>query len=268
MGGHRAMYHEGWKAVIRHAPGMAFDDDRWELYHVAVDASECHDLAASEPEKLGQLIDLWWREAEEHGVLPLDDRSFELFASRYRANSPHPPSRHYTYYPPLSPIPPQAAAGIGGRSWDLDAAIDRPARAGGVVMAFGTENSGVSLFIQDDRLVFDYNFFNDHHVLESTEPVPEGPSVIGVRFRRGRRDADVVLTIDGREAGSCHLPVLMRMISSIGMSIGRDQGSTVSPRYQGEFAFEGRLERVDIQLVSQDGAEEQITAAREGMARQ
>jgi len=58
------------------------------------------------------------------------------------------------------------------------------------------------------------------------------------------------------------------MISSVGPSIGYDHGSRVSNEYGGPFPFEGRLERVDIQLVSQDGAEEQITAAREGMARQ
>ena len=45
MGGHRAMYHEGWKAVTRHLHGVSFDDDRWELYHVAEDPSECDDLA-------------------------------------------------------------------------------------------------------------------------------------------------------------------------------------------------------------------------------
>ena len=268
MGGHRAMYHEGWKAVTRHVPGTSFDDDRWELYHVALDASECHDLANEQPARLAELIDRWWLEAEENGVLPLDDRGFELFGSRFRANSPHPPSRHYTYYPPLNPVPPQAAAGIGGRSWDLDAVVDRPAGAGGVIMAFGTENAGVSLFVQDERLVFDYNFFNDHHVLESTAALPAGRCVVGLRFRRGRNDADVTLVVDGEESGTFHLPCLMRMVSTIGMSFARDQGSQVSKRYEGEFAFEGRLERVDIQLVSQDSGEEKETAAREGMARQ
>jgi len=268
MGGHRAMYREGWKAVTRHFAGVAFDDDRWELYHVEVDASECDDLAATNPEMLSELIALWWAEAEQYGVLPLDDRGIELFGARYRDNSAHPLSRHYTYWPPLSPIPPQAAAGIGGRSWDLEAVIERPAGAGGVVMASGTENAGVSFFVQHDRLVFDYNIFNDHHVIESSEPVPVGRSVVGVRFRRGTNDADAELVIDGRVVGSGHLPLLMRIISSIGMSIGRDHGSPVSKRYSDEFAFEGRLERVDIQLISSNKAEEKETAAREGMARQ
>ena len=61
----------------------------------------------------------------------------------------------------------------------MAAAIDRPAGAGGVLYASGTENSGVSLFVQDDRLVFDYNCFGDHHVVESDGPVPVGRSVVG-----------------------------------------------------------------------------------------
>jgi arylsulfatase len=268
MGGHRAMYHEGWKAVTRHFSGVPFEDDRWELYHVAVDASECHDLAQTEPEKLQQLVDMWWEEAEEYGVLPLDDRGLELFGSRFRENSPHPLSRHYTYLPPLNPIPPQAAASIGGRSWDLDAEIDLPHGASGVIMALGTENAGVSFFILDNRLVFDYNIFGEHHIVESVDEVPIGSSVIGVRFRRGKNDANVDLTIDGREVASGHLPFLMRTMSTIGMSIGSDRGSPVSKRYHDAFAFEGRLKRVDIQLITQNTKEEQEAAAREGMARQ
>jgi len=60
----------------------------------------------------------------------------------------------------------------------------------------------------------------------------------------------------------------MRIISSIGMSIGADQGSPVSKRYRGEFAFEGTLRQVDIQLISQNASGENETAALEGMARQ
>jgi arylsulfatase A-like enzyme len=268
MGGHRAMYHDGWKAVTRHVHGVAFEDDRWELYDVATDPSECRDLASTNPEKLNELTALWWHEAEEYGVLPLDDRGLALFTSRFTDHSPHPGSRHYTYLPPLNPIPPSAAAGIGGRSWDLEARVLREADDDGVILAMGTENAGVAIFVQHGRLVFDYNIFMEHHVLESNEEVPVGSSVLGVRFRRAKHDADVTLTIDGRDVGSLHLPFVMRIFSTIAMGIGRDHGSPVSARYDGDFAFEGRIERVDIQLVSPDGPDERETAAREGMARQ
>ena len=90
MFGHRAIVADGWKAVTRHQAGTPFDDESWELYHYEVDRSECHDLATSMPGKLEELISLWWEEAEDQGVLPLDDRSLELFFTRYRDRSVHP----------------------------------------------------------------------------------------------------------------------------------------------------------------------------------
>src|SRR5580693_2639913 len=136
------------------------------------------------PDKVTELVELWWREAEEYGVLPLDDRTIELFFTRYRDRSPHTTSRRSTYYPPMAPLPAQVAPALGGRGWDLSATIVRPEGAGGVLYASGTENSGVSLFVQGDRLVFDYNCFGDHHLVESEARVPVGPSVVGVRFHR------------------------------------------------------------------------------------
>ena len=250
MMGHRALYLDGWKAVTRHTPGVAFDDDTWELYHVAIDRSECHDLAGDEPERLAAMVERWWAEAEDHGVLPLDDRTIELFAARFADGTVHRADRHYTYWPPVSPLPAQAGPSIGGRSWDLDASVDRPAGAQGVLFATGTENSGVSLFVLDDRLVFDYNFFGEHHVAVSDVPVPVGQGVLGVRFRRTGTGGTASVVIDGAPRGTVEIPTVMRVISSVGASIGFDHGSAVSERYEAPFAFEGVLERLDIQLVT------------------
>ena len=251
MAGSRALVAGEWKAVCKHTPGADFDTEPWELYRVATDASECHDLAAREPEKLAELIDLWWSEAERHGVLPLDDRGVELFGARFREHSPHPPSRRYLYRPPMSPIPGQAAAAIGGRSFDLTARITRAAGGDGVLWATGTENSGIAVFIQNDRLVVDYNAFDHHTVIESDVEVPVGDAMVTARFRRtSRTSGDLELVIDGVGAGRAELPLFMRMISSVGATIGYDRGSAVSPRYRAPFAFGGTLHEVEIQLVS------------------
>ena len=248
MSGHRAIYADGWKAVTKHQPGTPFDDDDWELYHLAEDRSECKNLAADRPEKVAELVELWWAEAEEHGVLPIDDRTIELFGARHRDRSPHRKDRHYTYYPPMSPMPGQVAPGLAGLGWDLLATIDRPAGAGGVLYASGTENSGLTAFIQGDRLVFDYNAFDDHTIVESDRPVPEGASVVGVEFRRTHGGGKATLVIDGEPAGEADIPFVMFMMSSIGPSVGYDHGSAVSARYEAPFAFEGVLHQVDIQL--------------------
>lgn len=69
--GSRAIFHEGWKAIAIHTPGTDFDDDRWELYHVATDFSESLDLASQYPERVLAMKKLWWSEAEKHRALPL-----------------------------------------------------------------------------------------------------------------------------------------------------------------------------------------------------
>jgi len=248
MMGHRGIWHDGWKAVTRHQSGVSFDDDRWELYHVDEDPSECHDLAEEQPDKLAEMVELWWREAEEHGVLPLDDRTVELFGTRFRPRSLHPDTRRYRYYPPMAPVPAQAGAAIGGRSFLMTAAIDRGVDDEGVLYATGTENSGLSLFVQGERLVFDYNYFGEHHVLESERVVPVGPSEVGVRFARDGTGAVATLLIDGADAGSLALEKIMGIMSSTGPSVGYDNGSAVSDRYQAPFRFGGRLHHVDIDV--------------------
>jgi arylsulfatase A-like enzyme len=273
MGGSRALVlSDGevtWKAVCKHTPGADYDTEPWELYRLTDDWSECNDLAAEHPDTLAQLIALWWEEAERHGVLPLDDRMFELFGARFRPNSPHPVDRRYVYRPPMSPLPGQASAAIGGRAFDLTARVTRDAGEEGVLFATGTENSGISVFVQHDRLVVDYNAFDDHTIVESEFEIPPGDSTLVVQVRRGEgRTGSVALEIDGQPAGSADLSLFMRMMSSVGPSIAYDHGSAVSNRYEAPFAFTGTLHEVVIQLLSpQDLAAREAEAAAE-MSRQ
>ena len=93
MIGHRAIWQNGWKALTLHTKGGPFDDDPWQPYHLAEDFSECEDLAAHEPERLAELVALWWREAERYDVFPLDDRYLSIRASTYSGSrlAPQPP---------------------------------------------------------------------------------------------------------------------------------------------------------------------------------
>ena len=72
MLGCRAIYQDGWKAVVYHPifdQRVDWDEDVWELYDLRIDASECHDVAAQHPERLQRMIDLWWVEAERNHCL-------------------------------------------------------------------------------------------------------------------------------------------------------------------------------------------------------
>ena len=268
MGGSRALVAGEWKAVCKHTVGADYDTESWELYHLSVDRSECTDLAEAEPDRLAELVALWWSEAERHGVLPLDDRTFELFGARFRDHSPHPVDRRYVYRPPMSPLPGQASAAIGGRNFTLTAQVPGDGTAEGVLFATGTENSGISVFVQGGRLVLDYNAFDTHSILESDVAVPTGDAELSVAFTRGEAMAGTAeLFIDGASAGAVDLPLYMRMISSVGSSIGYDAGSVVSKRYAGPFAFSGVLHELEIRL-GEPGRGTAEAIARAEMSRQ
>ena len=257
-----------WKAVTRHIKGQSFDEDRWELYNLSTDQSECTDLAESEPTKLEELIDLWWEEAEIHGVLPLDDRTIELFGSRLDDHSPHPTHRKYRYRPPMSPIPAQAAPSPSGRSWNMTARLRSESRDEGVLYATGNENSGMTVFIQESHLVVDYNAFDEHTIVESDVSIPEGENVLLVKIERtSRTSGRVELAVNDLVCGNAELPFMMRMISSIGASVGYDHGSAVSARYDAPYEFTGELHEVVIELGARTSAETQ-TAAKAEMSRQ
>ena len=258
-----------WKAVSKHTSGKNYDEEPWELYRLDDDWSECDDLAERNPQRLEQLVALWWEEAHRHGVLPLDDRMTELFAVRPAAHTPHPVDRRYVYRPPMSPIPGQATVAPVGRRFDLTAKVTRRQGDSGVIWATGTENSGVTVFVQDDRLVVDYNAFNDHTILESAIPIPDGNATLQVTFERTSRTAGwCELAIDGRPVGRAELPFMMRMVSSVGASVGYNHGSAVSERYDAPFAFEGTLHEVIIELPQRRDTNDAQATARSEMARQ
>ena len=252
MAGSRAIIAEGWKAVTRHIQGTDYDEEPWELYDLSSDWSECNDLADSNQSKLKELQQLWWDEAHKHGVMPLDDRMIELFGSRFREQSPHLPDRKYVYRPPMSPIPAQAAASIGGRSFDITGKVSFKSGERGVLFAYGTENSGISFFVLNDRLMIDYNAFDDHSIIESEATIPNGEVELKAEFRRLGENGTIELFINQEPSGTIEVPLYMRMISSVGASIGFDHGSPVSELYKDSFPYSGKLEELEIQLVARE----------------
>ena len=74
MLGNRAIYHEGWVAATTPAtlpwelstatPPDVITGYNWELYNVAEDPTESNDLAAKMPDKLKEMQDLFYAEAE------------------------------------------------------------------------------------------------------------------------------------------------------------------------------------------------------------
>jgi len=247
MFGHRGIWADGWKAVTFHQPGNPFSDEEWELYNLNEDFSESRNLAAEHPEKLREMIDLWWIEAGKHGVLPLDDRRI-LFKSMRRPGTPHE-KRDYTYYPPVSHLPAEVAPTLGNRTWTMQAEVERAdASNQGVLVAQGTQNGGYSWYIKDNKMVFDYNIFAEHHTVRSDMDVPTGRISLAVRFKRDGDTGTITLIIDQKECGTIQVPYILRMISSTGMDIGKDNLSPVTDDYEAPFAFTGKILKIYVNL--------------------
>jgi arylsulfatase A-like enzyme len=161
MLGSRAIWHEGWKAVTTH-PTISgwshFNDDTWELYNVETDRSEARNLAGERPEKLRELVNLWFSEAGRNGAFPLDDRSaMEIF------NTPRPlltsARDRYRYYPGVAEVPEAQAVNVRNRDYIVGLWVDIPgADASGVLFAHGSHFGGHTLYVKDNRLHYVYNF--------------------------------------------------------------------------------------------------------------
>jgi arylsulfatase len=256
MMGHRGIWANGWKAVTRHEPKMSFDESEWELYHIEQDFSECHNLAKENPTKLRELIDLWWSEAGKYDVLPLIDvltlNQLDMMRGIFRLGTPHV-NRSYTYYPPISYLPGGPGLGpspmFGSPGWVMSAKINRTSENDeGILLATGTQNCGLSWYIKDNHLVFDYNYFTDHHIVRSDIPIPVGESTPEVKFNVRRNKGSIDLSIDGQKCGNMSVPPIMLTLSSIGTDIGRDHLSAVSPEYTIPFEFSGEIKQINIDL--------------------
>ena len=180
--GHRGIWADGWKATTYHEPGHAYDDDEWELFHLDKDFSECHNLATEQPAKLREMIDLWWSEAGDMGVLPLDDRTIELFGGTPRPATPHA-RRTYDYLSPISHIPADVCPPLGGRPWTLTISVIVEGTVEGVLYARGSHNVGQSFFIKDGQLQFDYNALGTHFRATAPLTLQPGHHTLSARSR-------------------------------------------------------------------------------------
>jgi len=199
MLGSRAIWHEGWKAVTDH-PTIAgwsnFNLDEWQLYHTDSDRSELHDLASEHPEKVRELVNLWFAEAGANGAFPLDDRSpVEII------NTPRPllskPRNRYRYYPDAADVPEAQAVNVRGRSYVVGALVDVPAPgAQGVLFAQGSHFGGHALYVKDNRLHYVYNFVgSDLTTIVADRELPSGENLIlSASFEKDGEDPPGVAT--------------------------------------------------------------------------
>jgi arylsulfatase len=272
MIGSRALWSEGWKAVVEQPQGDALTEailaqQRWELYHVAEDFSECEDLADKHPEKLAELVERWWVEAGKYNVLPLDSRMQTRMAER--KPSAAGPQERYVYYPNGAPQFEYTAVNLKDRSHTITAEVDiPPGGAEGVLLAHGSWFAGYSLYMKDRRLHYVHNYLGlMEYRISSTEEIAPGAAILQFRFTRtGEHRGTGSLHLGDRLIGQGEIPHTVPAVietSGEGLCCGYDSGLPVTDHYRAPFRFTGRIARVvvDVGAAANVDAEAQLRSA-------
>jgi arylsulfatase len=254
MLGQRAIYEDGWLACTLHPPLSGwgkFELDVWELYHVEVDRSQSTNLADQEPERLERLKARWFELAEQYNGLPLDDRT-ALEQTLAERPSGAPRRDRYVYYPDCAPVPEQSAVAIPGRSYTIAAGVKvDSADAEGVLFAHGGLAGGHSLYVQDRRLTYTFNWVGTHlQTITADRDLEPGAHVITAEFVAAGRNEDpmmpgargsLTLYVDGDVVGSGDIVTQPGLFCAVGdgLCVGRDDASPVTPAYVSPYHFTG-----------------------------
>jgi arylsulfatase A-like enzyme len=267
MLGSRSIWHDGWKAATTHivcAGWSNFGDDTWELYHTDTDRSECHDLAAQEPGRLRDLINLWYAEAGANGAFPLDDRGpVEILTT------PRPvlaaSQNRYVYFADAAEVPEAQAVNIRNRAYSIGALIDLPAAgAEGVLFAHGSRFGGHALYVKGHRLHYVYNFAGiTEQRISAREDLPAGENLIlSASFDKDGEDPAGVATgilslyYADKKVGEGRIKTQPGKfsIAGEGLCVGRDSGEPVTGDYPGPSPWRftgGTIRRVAVDVSGQ-----------------
>jgi arylsulfatase len=254
MFGNRAIWVDGWKAVTLHAKRMPwdvnvvlpFEEDEWELYHVAEDFSESTNLAEENPEKLAELIEVFDEEAWKYNVYPLyDDMIKRIGAQQDRLFGDQ---TEFVYFSPGAiRIAEKSSAPVKNRAHTIETQLDLAGDEEGVIVAVGGMTGGYTMFIKDHRLYYDYNFLDGVHYVLKSSPLPKGKTDLKFNFIRTQAFGGTgELYVNGEEVDEVEMPQMHISTYSLAetFDVGRDTGTQVSDLYTGIFKFDGELDRV------------------------
>jgi arylsulfatase len=227
------------------------DLDNWMLFDIERDATEVHDLAATQPAKLAELVAAFDADAHANYVYPLDNRGVHrsLTVPPFLEDDANRPR---TFYPGAG----TAALGvvaplIADRDYRLRCHFSHAANDEGVVFAIGDPLAGMALFVRDRRGTFVYRGGTVDETLLQFD-LPNGRIAFELRHDAiGARKGTGTILVDGRIAGTLDMSptTILGLGVGEGLDIGCDRKLHVTPRYGrvGTFPYTGTVEHVAIE---------------------
>jgi arylsulfatase len=259
--GNRGIYHEGWTACTKHRTPWLFDQpptfdaDVWELYGPD-DWTQSHNLAAENPAKLAELQRLWLIEAVKYNVVPLDDRSVERINPDLAGRPQLIRGNSQLLFEGMR-VSENCVINIKNKSHQVTANVVVPeGGANGVIVTQGGQVGGWSLYVQEGRLKYCYNFFGIQYFFATAdEPLPAGKHQVRMEFAYDggglAKGGNVTLYYDGKAVGTGRVDITVPMGFSAdeACDVGSDSGSPASPDYgPSGNRFTGTIEWVQIDI--------------------
>ena len=263
--GSRGIYHDGWMASARgprlpwvpgQPPGIATwtpDNDTWELYHLDEDWSQAHDLAADQPEKLAQMREMFMVEAARNEVLPVGGGLWvPVYHPELRIA---PPYREWEFSGDTIRMPEFCAPALGNKNNVVTIDVDIPANANGVLYALGAAAGGLTLYLVEGYLCYEYNLFILQRTkIRSEGKVPPGRATLTVTTQyadpRPAGPLDITVARNGETLAGGQVPISAPLLFTANdcLDIGTCLGSPVSLDYRerAPFPFEGQIHRVHV----------------------
>jgi len=263
MFGNRGIYYKGWTAVTKHrtpwdtkSPTPAFDDDVWELYAPG-DWSQAKNIAKENPAKLHQLQRLWLMEAGRYKVLPLDDRLTEKFNPDTAGRPVLIRGTTQLLFQGMGRLSENCVLSIKNKSHSVTAEITVPeGGAKGVIISQGANIGGWSIYFNEGKLKYCYNFGNfELYFVESADAIAPGDHQIRMEFAYAGgglgKGGKVTLYVDGTQVGKGDIAATLSMVYSAddGLDVGEDSGAPVSPDYGARGnAFNGTIKGIALEI--------------------
>ncbi len=204
--GNRGMYKDGWwlawmmprtpwkvdpETIRGFAPGV-WDpaSDPAELYYLPDDFSQAKNLAGQHPEKVKELQELFWQEAEKYHVLPLLGGLTTFFGM----TPPLPTQSQFTYYGDVQNVASGMIPKIFNHSYTISAELEIPeGGAEGVIVAEADHLGGFSLFVQDGKLKHTYSFVG---VFEFKQESDAAAGAVAGKFAKHRLESGIAEKMD------------------------------------------------------------------------
>jgi arylsulfatase A-like enzyme len=272
MFGNRAIYHDGWMAATTppEPPWLmgtaklpeVVNGYKWELYNLKDDYSESNDLAATNPDKLRELKELFLIEATKYNVFPLDNSVLpRLVAARPSATAGR---TLFSYSGEMAGIPVGDAPSILNRSYTITAEVEIPqSGAEGMLATLGGRFGGYGLYVLKGKPIFTYNLVDlERFRWEGAAALAPGKHTVlfdftydGPGFGKGGTG---VLKVDGNEVARQTIPHSIGFLMAIDetFDVGVDTRTSVDDKdYQVPFAFTGTLAKLTIRVGPEQLAE-------------